>query len=248
MKQRPIDSVPAILVLDVGGSHVKCAASDNARRVRFESGPTMTPQQMVTQVVQLTSGWRYDVISVGYPGVVRHGRIECEPHNLGKGWIDFDFEAAFGRSVKIINDSAMQALGAYEGGKMLFLRLGTGLGSALIADGVIVPMELGHLHCGHGHDYEHYLGERGRERLGRKKWRRKVEKVVEGLRRALLPDYIVLGGGNVAHVKDLPPQSRRGDNTQAFLGGFRLWDPRHPQADLGSGERKHSTFPITEPA
>lgn len=179
---------------------------------------------MVKQVLQITKGWRFDAVSIGYPGVVRRGKIAREPHNLGTGWIGFDFEAAFDRPVKVINDAAMQALGGYEGGKMLFLGLGTGLGSTFIVDGVIVAMELGHLHYADGHTYESYLGAQGRKRLGDKKWRGVVADVVEGFRKALLPDYIVLGGGNAANLKLLPPQTRLGDNSHAFAGGFRLWE------------------------
>lgn len=213
-----------ILVIDVGGSHVKCAATDHAKSVEFASGPKMTPARMAKKVLEITRHWRFDAISIGYPGVVARGVIVREPHNLGPGWIGFDFHAAFGCPVRIINDAAMQALGSYDGGKMLFLGLGTGLGSALIVDGVIAPMELGHLHCGEGETYEDQVGERARKRLGNRKWRRKVHDVVEGFRMALLPDVIVLGGGNVAHLKRLPPQTRLGDNANAILGGFRLWD------------------------
>lgn len=213
-----------ILVIDVGGSNVKCVASDHPRPVRFDSGPELTPQQMVTRVLASTLGRRFDAVSIGYPGVVRRGRIVREPHNLGEGWVGFDFEAAFSCPVRIINDAAMQALGSYEGGKMLFLGLGTGLGSALIVDGVVATMELGHLHYAHGRSYGGCLGKQGRKRLGRKKWRRKVAKVVDGFRRALLPDTIVLGGGNARHLKKLPARTRLGDNAKAFVGGFRLWD------------------------
>lgn len=213
-----------VLVVDVGGTHVKCVATGQQRPVRFDSGRGLSPEQMVARVLKITEGWRFDAVSLGYPGVVRRGRIVREPYNLGSGWVGFDAQAAFGCPVKIINDAAMQALGGYDGGKMLFLGLGTGLGSALIIDGVIAAMELGHLHCGPGKTYEDYLGMRGRERLGNKKWRRKVGEVVEGFRAALEPDYIVLGGGNAVHLKELPPQTRRGDNGHAFLGGFRLWE------------------------
>jgi predicted NBD/HSP70 family sugar kinase len=179
---------------------------------------------MAGKVLAITSGWRFEAVSLGYPGVVNRGVIAHEPHNLGAGWIGFDFHAAFARPVRIVNDAAMQALGSYEGGKMLFLGLGTGLGSALIVDGLIAAMELGHLHCGDGRTYEDYVGEPARKRLGNKKWRRKVDDVVKGFRNALLPDDIVLGGGNSVHLKRLPPQTRRGDNANAIVGGFRLWD------------------------
>jgi polyphosphate glucokinase len=219
-----------VLVVDVGGTNVKCAATGRRGRVRFKSGPTMTPDRMMTSVLKLIRGWRFDAVAIGYPGVVHHGKIVTEPRNLSPGWVGFDFHAAFRRPVRIINDAAMQALGGYEGGKMLFLGLGTGLGSALIVDGMIAAMELGHLHCGRRRTYEDYVGEQGRKRLGNKRWRRKVEDVVEGFRAALLPDYIVLGGGNVAHLKRLPPRTRRGDRTAAFLGGVRLWQRGRVQA------------------
>jgi polyphosphate glucokinase len=234
-KDLPTGKDPKVLVIDVGGSHVKCVATDHPQPARFPSGPQLTPERMVKKVRKLSADWRFDVVSLGYPGVVRRGRIVHEPYNLGAGWVGFDAQAAFGCPVKIINDAALQALGGYEGGKMLFLGLGTGLGSALIVDGVIAAMELGHLHCGAGHTYEDYLGERGRLRQGNKRWRRKVAEVVEGFRRALLPDYIVLGGGNVAQLKELPPQTRRGDNAYAFLGGFRLWETQHGAAGTGWG-------------
>lgn len=216
-------ATPGILVIDIGGSHVKCAATDHATAVKFESGPKMTPEWMVARVREITARWRFDVISIGYPGVVSHGAVAREPHNLGPGWVDFDFEAALGRPVRLINDAAMQALGGYEGGKMLFLGLGTGLGSALIVDGALAAMELGHLHYRDGNTYEDYLGERGRKRLGNGKWRQKVAEVVDDLRKAFLPDYILLGGGNAAKLKELPPQTRLGGNTDSFVGGFRLW-------------------------
>lgn len=212
-----------ILVIDVGGSHVKCVATGHNSPVRFKSGPKLTPDRTVAGILKITKGWRFDAVSIGYPGVVRRGAIVHEPHNLGSGWVGFDFQAAFGCPVKIINDAAMQALGGYEGGKMLFLGLGTGLGSALIVDGIIAAMELGHLHHAHGRTYEDYLGKQGRKRLSNKKWKRKVGQVVAGFRNALQPDYIVLGGGNAAKLKQLPPQTRLGDNAYAFRGGFRLW-------------------------
>jgi predicted NBD/HSP70 family sugar kinase len=226
MKPRPKRKLK-ILVVDVGGSRVKCVATDHENPVKFSSGPKLTPAQMVANVLEITKGWRFNAVSIGYPGVVRDGKIAREPYNLGPGWVGFDFQAAFGRPVKLINDAAMQALGGYAGGKMLFLGLGTGLGSALIIDGVIAGMELGHLHYADGHTYEDDLGEQGRRRLGNKKWRAKVEDVVEDFRQALLPDYIVLGGGNAARLKQLPPQTRRGSNAHAYLGGFRLWEPQH---------------------
>jgi len=221
---------PKILVVDVGGSHVKCLVNGETTRRKFASGPGLTPQEMVSGVLAIVSDWSFDVVSVGYPGVVRRGAPALEPHHLGLGWVGFDFEAAFGRPVRIVNDAAMQALGSYQGGKMLFLGLGTGLGSALIVDGHMVAMELGHLRRSKKHDYEDILGKRGFKRLGKKKWRRKVCAVVDGFSAALLPDDIVVGGGQADRLKKLPPRTRRGDNSAAFAGGFRLWDESTPDA------------------
>lgn len=213
-----------ILVVDVGGTHVKFAATDHEDLCEYASGPKHTAAAMAARVLKLTRRWRYDVVSIGYPGVVSHGRPVREPQNLGPGWVGFDFAQAFGRPVRIINDAAMQALGDYRGGTMLFLGLGTGLGSALIVDGAVVAMELGHLPRRKGRDYEHYVGEHGRKRLGKRKWRAEVAQVVHDFRNALLPDEIVLGGGNARRIRDLDPHMRRGDNTAAFRGGLRLWD------------------------
>ncbi len=212
-----------VLVVDVGGTHVKLLATGQTEPRRFVSGPTLTAEMMVAGVKELTKDWKYDVVTIGYPGPVPHGRPVAEPHNLGTGWFGFDYQAAFGCPVKVINDAAMQALGSYRGGKMLFLGLGTGLGSALIVDGIIEPMELGHLPYRKG-TYEDYLGIRGIEKFGKKKWRRYVEDVVARLIAALQADDVVLGGGNVKKLKDLPPMCRAGDNSNAFAGGFRLWD------------------------
>jgi predicted NBD/HSP70 family sugar kinase len=212
-----------ILVLDVGGSHVKCIATGHERSVKFKSGPRLTPDQMVPKVREITEGWSFDVVSIGYPGVVRRGKIVRDPHNLGPGWVDFDFQAAFGHPVKLINDAAMQAFGGYQGGTMLYLGFGTGMGSALIVDDVIMALELGHLPYVGGHTYEDHVGEKARKRLGNKLWRREVVKVVECFRQALLPDYIVLGGGNATHLNRLPPDTRLGENADALLGGYRLW-------------------------
>jgi polyphosphate glucokinase len=227
--KRTAGSPRKVLVVDIGGSHVKCVSSDHSRRVRFKSNSNLTPRQMVRGVRRVTRGWQYDAVSIGYPGVVRRGRIVAEPHNLGSGWPGFDLQSAFGCPVRLLNDAAMQALGGYEGGKMLFLGLGTGLGSALIVDGVIATMELGHLHYSNGHSYEHYLGKKGRKRLGNKKWSRMVTEVVSDFRNALLPDCVMLGGGNAEHLHVLPPLTRRCDNANAFRGGFRLWEPRGSQ-------------------
>jgi polyphosphate glucokinase len=212
-----------VLAIDVGGSHVKTRLSGRREMRQFESGPKLTPREMVKKVYELNGDLRFDAVSIGYPGVVVHGKIMAEPYNLGRGWVAFDFRKAFGRPVHIMNDAAMQALGSYEGGRMLFLGLGTGLGSALIVDDVIAPMELAHLPYKRGRTYEDYLGDRGRHRLGPKKWRRMVIEVVEQLRTALEADYVVLCGGNARKLKKLPKNTRLGNNDFAFLGGFRVW-------------------------
>jgi polyphosphate glucokinase len=212
-----------VLVIDIGGTHVKILATGQDEHREFVSGPTLTPQRMAAGVKKLARGWKYDVISMGYPGLVLRDRVVAEPHNLGRGWIHFDYRAAFGRPVKIVNDAAMQALGSYKGGKMLFLGLGTGLGSALVVDGIVEPMELGHLPY-KKRTYEEYVGLRGLEKRGKKKWRRHVADVVASLAAALEPDDVVLGGGNVKKLKELPTGSRAGNNANAFVGGFRLWE------------------------
>jgi polyphosphate glucokinase len=212
-----------VLVIDVGGSHVKMRLS-NRRDVRqFESGPQMTAGRMVAGVHKLVGAWTYDVVSIGYPGIVIHGKIVTEPHNLGRGWVGFDFRRAFGRPTRVINDAAMQAIGSYQGGRMLFLGLGTGLGSAMIVDGIVESMELAHMYYKKGRTYEDDVGDRGRRRLGSKKWSRAVKKVVETLQTALEADYVVLGGGNARKLKKMPQGARLGNNDFAFLGGFRLW-------------------------
>jgi polyphosphate glucokinase len=211
-----------VLAIDVGGTHVKILVSGQKTPQRFVSGPKMTTNQMVSGVKRLAAGWSYNAVSIGYPGAVLHGRILHEPHNLGRGWTGFDFKKAFGCPVHVLNDAAMQALGSYKGGSMLFLGLGTGLGSAMIVDGRLEPMELGHLPYRKA-TYEDYVGVRGLERLGKKKWRKYVADVVQRLAAALEPDDIVLGGGNVKQLKPLPKGCRQGDNANAFLGGFRLW-------------------------
>jgi len=218
------------LVVDVGGHHVKLLASGESEPRAFVSGSRLSPQQMVRGTLDASRDWRYEVVSIGYPGPVLHGRPVREPHNLGRGWVGFDYEAALGRPVKLVNDAAMQALGSYEGGRMLFLGLGTGLGSALIVDGELEALELAHLPYRKGRTYEDYVGEGGLERLGKKKWRQAVLDVVDELKAALGPDYVVLGGGNVRHMKTLPDDVRRGDNSNAFVGGFRLWDEPRPAA------------------
>jgi len=212
-----------VLAVDVGGTHVKILATGQTTPRKIESGPEMTAKQMVAQVKKLAGNWKYEAVSVGYPGPVLRNRPVAEPHNLAPGWVGFNFEKAFGHPVKVVNDAAMQALGSYQGGKMLFLGLGTGLGSTLIDGGIVAPMELGHLPYRKA-TYEDYVGLRGLKRLGKKKWRRQVAKVVGCLTAALQPDEVVLGGGNVKLLKELPPKCRVGDNANAFLGGFRLWD------------------------
>jgi predicted NBD/HSP70 family sugar kinase len=221
---RPSPDRRKVLVIDVGGTSVKILATGKRMLRKVPSGPAMTAQTMVEMVKQLSADWSYDVISLGYPGAVSNGRPVVEPKNLAAGWVGFDFEKAFGCPVKVINDAAMQALGSYEGGRMLFLGLGTGLGSALITDGVLVPMELAHLRYRKGRTYEDYVGLRGLKRYGKKKWRRYVDDVVAALHQALQADYVVLGGGNAKRLMKLPEWARLGDNNHAFIGGFRLWE------------------------
>jgi polyphosphate glucokinase len=226
-----------VLVIDVGGTNVKLLATGQDTPRKLPSGPTLTPRRMVSGVKKLTGDWKYDAVSIGYPGPVVNGRPVADPHNLGPGWVGFKFETAFGCPVKIINDAAMQALGSYTGGKMLFLGLGTGLGSAMIVDGIVEPMELAHLPYKRA-TYEDYVGRRGLEKEGKKKWRRRVADVVARLSAALEPDEIVLGGGNVKKLEDLPPHCRAGNNANAFLGGFRLWEPATGETRAARGKRR----------
>ena len=212
-----------VLVIDVGGTHVKLLLSGKRVSRRFDSGQSMTPAKMVKGVRRLTADWPCDVISMGYPGLVLHGRIAAEPRNLGQGWIGYDFAQAFGHPVKIQNDAAMQALGSYRGGRMLFLGLGTGLGSAMVVNGDVQPMELAHLPYKKDRTYEDYVGLKGFKRLGVRKWRKQVRGVIETLRAALEPDDVVIGGGNAVRLTELPRGVRAGDNANAFKGGFRLW-------------------------
>jgi polyphosphate glucokinase len=212
-----------ILVVDVGGTHVKARVTGQTEERKIPSGSDMTALKMVRDVKHLVKDWEYDTVSIGYPGPVIHGRPVQNPHNLGGGWVGFDFAKGFGRPVKLINDAAMQALGSYKGGRMLFLGLGTGLGSAMIVDGMLEPMELAHLPYKNGKTYEDYVGIRGFQRLGKKRWRRHVADVVKRLKDALGADYVVLGGGNSKHLKTLPSGARLGDNQNAFIGGTRLW-------------------------
>ncbi|MGH7259550.1 MAG: ROK family protein [Nitrospiraceae bacterium] len=216
-----------MLVIDVGGSNVKVLVTGEREPRKIPSGQAMTARNMVEAVKQITADWTYDAISLGYPGPVEDGRPVAEPKNLGRGWVTFSFRKAFGRPVRVINDAAMQALGSYKGGRMLFLGLGTGLGSALIMDGVLAPMELAHLPYSKGQTYEDYVGLRGLKRCGKKKWRRQVLKAAEALRHALQVQYVVLGGGNAKKLKKLPEWAGIGSNMNAFLGGFRLWGAVH---------------------
>jgi polyphosphate glucokinase len=212
-----------VLVVDIGGNNVKLLAAGQEEPRRFPSGPNLTAEQMAAGVREAAKDWEHDAVSIGFPGPVHDGRPAAEPPNLGPGWVGFDYEAALGHPVKLVNDAAMQALGSYEGGKMLFLGLGTGLGNTMVVHGAVVPMELGHLPYRKG-TFEDYVGNRGLERFGKKKWRELVADVVARLSAALLPDYVVLGGGNVKKLKGLPPGARAGSNRNAFLGGFRLWE------------------------
>jgi polyphosphate glucokinase len=220
---KPNKTYRRVLAIDVGGSHVKVRLSTRRDERQFVSGPDLTAKRMVAGVHKLTGDWAYDAVSIGYPGIVIHGKIMTEPHNLGRGWVGFDFRAAFGRPTHIINDAAMQAIGSYQGGRMLFLGLGTGLGSAMIVDGVVAAMELAHLNYKNGKTYEDYVGDRGRRRLGPKRWRRAVNDIVEKLRLAMEADYVILGGGNARKLKKLPTGARLGNNDFAFIGGFRMW-------------------------
>jgi len=213
-----------VLVIDVGGTHVKMLVSGQPEPRKFDSGPKMSAEKMVKQVKAAIRDWHYDRVTVGLPCPIVNGHPLREPHNLADGWMKFNFSTAFGLPLKIINDAAMQALGSYQGGSMLFLGLGTGLGSAMIVNGILEPMELAHLLYRKGKTYEDYLGLRGIERLGKKKWRKQVAKVVKKLKTALEADYVVLGGGNSKLLKDIPPGARLGSNGNAFLGGFRLWE------------------------
>jgi hypothetical protein len=217
-----------ILVLDVGGSHVKLNISYRDRVQKFVSGSKMAAAAMVKRVRKLVSADEYDVVSIGYPGLVFRGRIAAEPFNLGHGWVGFDFETAFGKPVRVINDAAMQAVGSYAGGRMLFLGLGTGLGVTLILDGSVEPMEIGHLPYKRGRTFEDCVGQRGLKRLGKKKWRKVVLEVVEHLSAALAVDYVVLGGGNARLLKDLPKGARLGDNSNAMIGGRLIWETSDP--------------------
>jgi len=223
-----------VLVVDVGGTHVKVLATGQQTPRECSSGPTLTAEQMVAGVKAVAAGWTYDAVSVGFPGPVLHGRPVAEPRHLGPGWVGFDYRKAFGCPVQVVNDAAMQALGSYQGGKMLFLGLGTGLGSTMIVDGIVEPMELGHLPYRDA-TFEGYVGVPALQAHGLAQWRRDVEDVVSRLIAALEPEDVVLGGGNIHHLDRLPPGCRAGDNANAFLGGFRLWEPREGRPRLKEG-------------
>jgi polyphosphate glucokinase len=227
-RQSKLPDPARVLVIDVGGTHIKFRMGPRGPIQKFESGPKMTAAEMTGQVRKLARGLPYQAVAIGYPGLVLQGRITAEPYNLGPGWVRYDFEKAFGRPVRLINDATMQALGSYEGGRMLFLGLGTGLGATLIIDGMVEPMEIGHMPYKRGRTFEDYVGERGRERLGNKKWRKAVAEVVARLREVLEADYVVLGGGNVERLKELPEGARHGDNLNAFKGGLNLWRSENP--------------------
>jgi len=212
-----------ILVIDVGGSHVKLKLSGHDEKRRFDSGRKMTPEKMVAGIRRLTNDWKYDVVSIGLPMPIVHGKPATEPNNLGKGWRRFDFQKALGKPVKLINDAAMQALGSYKGGRMLFLGLGTGLGSTLILDGMVIPLELGQLRLNETEILEDRLGKAGAKKLGKEKWEKAVHAAVAMLKASFVADYVVIGGGEVKELKNLPPDARRGSNKNAFPGGEALW-------------------------
>ncbi len=228
-----------VLVIDIGGTHVKVASSDHLVPLKIVSGPTLTAEQMVTQVLGAIAGWEYEAVTIGFPGPVVKDRPSAEPHNLGHGWVDFDYEKAFPKPVRFLNDAAMQALGGYTGGKMLFLGTGTGLGSALIDDGHILPLELAHLPYRKDGTYEDYIGLAGLERRGKKRWRKSVADVVNRLRAAFVADSVLLGGGNAKLVKKLPDATIIGANSNAITGGIALW---HQEV------RREAVFPAVKEA
>ncbi len=232
-----------VLVIDIGGTQVKLLATGHDQPREFVSGPKLTPRRLVSVVRKMASDWEYEAVSIGYPGPVLQNRPSSGPWNLGKGWVGFNFQAAFKRPVKVLNDAAMQALGSYKRGKMLFLGLGTGLGSAMIVDGIIEPMELAHLPYKKA-TFEDYLGIRGLRKCGEKQWRRNVADAVKRLVAALEPEDVVLGGGDVHRLKQLPPGCRAGDNFNAFLGGFRLWEKNGKSAGSKKPIVRGPTRPI----
>lgn len=221
----PPPAPESVLVVDIGGNKLKMLVTGETERRAVESGPEMTATQAVQAIRDLAKGWHYEAMVIGYPGPVADNTPVLEPKNLGPGWQGFDFGAAFACPVTVVNDALLQAVGSYDGGQMLFLGLGTGLGSALVIDEVAHPLELAHLPYRKGRSYEEYLGAEGLERTGKKKWRRRVDDVVQRFRAALLVDYVVIGGGNVNLLPTMPKGARRGDNDRAFAGGFRLLGP-----------------------
>jgi predicted NBD/HSP70 family sugar kinase len=242
------DSAPpsSILVIDIGGTKVKVLASGETEPRKMSSGKRLTPRRMVDGVRELSAGWKYEAVSIGFPGLVGNHGPQSEPGNLGTGWVGFDFAAAFEKPIRIMNDAAMQALGSYEGGRMLFLGLGTGVGSAVIADFVIVPLELGHLPFESSKRLNDVLGRKGLKRLGKIAWRKAVSEVTERLIAAFSADYVVIGGGNAKNVRDLPPGVRRGNNLTAFRGGLRLWNLDDIPTLLADGEQPAITSPRGE--
>jgi polyphosphate glucokinase len=226
-----------ILVIDVGGNNVKLLATGHTTPVKVPSGPDLTPARMVAGIKKAIPDWNWDVATIGYPGSVRNGKPALEPANLGEGWVRYNYRRALGKPVRIINDAAMQALGSYEGGRMLFLGLGTGLGAALVLEGLVQPLEIAHLSYKSGMTYEEVLGKRGKERMGKKRWRKMVTEIVEALYAGFQVDEVVLGGGNAKQLKDLPPNTRLGSNRNAFAGGYRLWK------DPLAGKRSHHRAP-----
>jgi len=235
-KKKPGRNGPVVLVIDVGGSKIKLRKSDSSNTLKFESGRKMTPSQMVVQTLLLTANWEYDVVSIGFAGPVVHGRPACDPDNLGPGWTDFDFRKAFCKPVKLINDAAMQALGSYTTGRMLFLGLGTGVGSTLILDEVVVPLELGQLRHTANQTLEQTLGKAALKEMGRKTWEAAVHATVGNLKKAFVADYVVVGGGNAQKLKRLPKGARLGSNRFAFRGGVRLWQ----KAPVPTEVREHT--------
>ena len=234
MKQKGKGARVRVLVVDVGGNNIKLLATGRVAPLKLASGPRLTARRMAAAVKKAVAGWRYDVVSIGYPGPVLDERPVEEPNNLGRGWVRFDYRRAFGRPVRMINDAAMQALGSYAGGRMLFLGLGTGLGAALVLDGLVQPLEIAHLPYRSGKTYEEFLGKEAQDRMGKKRWRRIVHEIVPRLQAAFQVDDVVIGGGNAKQLRGLPPGARLGDNRYAFMGGYRLWD------DRGSGSRRRA--------
>ena len=233
------------LVIDIGGSNVKLWRTGQRGKIKFESGPEMTPEKFVQHVKKLLAGWRYDRVSIGYPGQVMHGHPIEDPYNLGPGWVGYDFAKTFGAPVKIMNDACMQALGSYEGGRMLFIGLGTSMGSAYMIDGKMVPLALGHLQLYRGESFEEHLGRKGFERDGIKRWQRAVADTVPIMKAAFLADYVMLGGGQAKKIETLPEGSRRGSNEMAYVGGVRMWEDEAAKVSLNgqNGRNGHASEP-----